>query len=299
MRKLFTREILIGFILILSLAILFVGIDFLKGINVFKSSNMYYVSFEDVSGLTEASPVTLNGMKVGQVTDILYDYDNPGNILVEVNLDSQIKVTKGSRISMSSSMLGTASLALQMSPGTEYLAEGERIVGSKASDLMSEISTDIMPEVVKILPRLNNILASVDSVMANPALDEMVTRLDAISRNIEITTAKLAAVSGHVGPVVSNAEEITADLRTVSADLKEISAELKKMPVAETMDNVKVTTDNLADITTKLNGTNSTLGLLLNDDGLYNRIDSTILSLDSIFIDLKAHPKKYVQFKLF
>lgn len=299
MRKLFTREILIGFILILSLAILFVGIDFLKGINVFKSSNMYYVSFEDVSGLTEASPVTLNGMKVGQVTDILYDYDNPGNILVEVNLDSQIKVTKGSRISMSSSMLGTASLALQMSPGTEYLAEGERISGSKASDLMSEISTDIMPEVVKILPRLNNILASVDSVMANPALDEMVTRLDAISRNIEITTAKLAAVSGHVGPMVSNAEEITADLRTVSADLKEISAELKKMPVAETMDNVKVTTDNLADITTKLNGTNSTLGLLLNDDGLYNRIDSTILSLDSIFIDLKAHPKKYVQFKLF
>ena len=299
MRKLFTREILIGFILILSLAILFVGIDFLKGINVFKSSNMYYVSFEDVSGLTEASPVTLNGMKVGQVTDILYDYDNPGNILVEVNLDSQIKVTKGSRISMSSSMLGTASLALQMSPGTEYLAEGERIAGSKASDLMSEISTDIMPEVVKILPRLNNILASVDSVMANPALDEMVTRLDAISRNIEITTAKLAAVSGLVGPVVSNAEEITADLRTVSADLKEISAELKKLPVAETMDNVKVTTDNLADITTKLNGTNSTLGLLLNDDGLYNRIDSTILSLDSIFIDLKAHPKKYVQFKLF
>ena len=299
MRKLFTREILIGFILILSLAILFVGIDFLKGINVFKSSNMYYVSFEDVSGLTEASPVTLNGMKVGQVTDILYDYDNPGNILVEVNLDSQIKVTKGSRISMSSSMLGTASLALQMSPGTEYLAEGERIAGSKASDLMSEISTDIMPEVVKILPRLNNILASVDSVMANPALDEMVTRLDAISRNIEITTAKLAAVSGLVGPVVSTAEEITADLRTVSADLKEISAELKKMPVAETMDNVKVTTDNLADITTKLNGTNSTLGLLLNDDGLYNRIDSTILSLDSIFIDLKAHPKKYVQFKLF
>ena len=289
MRNLFTKEILIGFILILSLAILFIGIDYLKGINVFKSSNMYYVSFEDVSGLTEASPVTLNGMKVGQVTDILYD--NPGNILVEINLDSQIKVTKGSRITMSSSVLGTASLALQMAPGSEYLAE--------ATDLMSEISTDIMPEVVKILPRLNSILASVDSVMANPALDEMVTRLDAISRNIEITTAKLAAVSGKVGPVMTNTEDITSDLRSVSADLKEISAELKNLPVTETMDNVKVTTDNLADITTKLNGKDSTLGLLLNDDGLYNRIDSTILSLDSIFIDLKAHPKKYVQFKLF
>lgn len=297
MRNLFTKEILIGFILILSLAILFIGIDYLKGINVFKSSNMYYVSFEDVSGLTEASPVTLNGMKVGQVTDILYD--NPGNILVEINLDSQIKVTKGSRITMSSSMLGTASLALQMAPGSEYLAEGEKIAGSKATDLMSEISTDIMPEVVKILPRLNSILASVDSVMANPALDEMVTRLDAISRNIEITTAKLAAVSGKVGPVMTNTEDITSDLRSVSADLKEISAELKNLPVTETMDNVKVTTDNLADITTKLNGKDSTLGLLLNDDGLYNRIDSTILSLDSIFIDLKAHPKKYVQFKLF
>ena len=65
MKKIFTREILIGLILVVSLSILFVGIDFLKGINVFKSSNLYYVAFKDVSGLAEAAPVTLNGMKVG------------------------------------------------------------------------------------------------------------------------------------------------------------------------------------------------------------------------------------------
>ena len=86
MKKIFTREILIGLILVVSLSILFVGIGFLKGINVFKSSNLYYVAFKDVSGLAEAAPVTLNGMKVGQVTGMEYDYEHPGNVLVEVNL---------------------------------------------------------------------------------------------------------------------------------------------------------------------------------------------------------------------
>ena len=78
MKKIFTREILIGLILVISLSILFIGIDFLKGINVFKSSNLYYVAFKDVSGLAEAAPVTLNGMKVGQVTGMEYDYEHLG-----------------------------------------------------------------------------------------------------------------------------------------------------------------------------------------------------------------------------
>lgn len=104
MKKIFTREILIGLILVISLSILFIGIDFLKGINVFKSSNLYYVAFKDVSGLAEAAPVTLNGMKVGQVTGMEYDYEHPGNVLVEVNLDSSVKLTKGTKFTKAVSL---------------------------------------------------------------------------------------------------------------------------------------------------------------------------------------------------
>ena len=299
MKKIFTREILIGLILVISLSILFIGIDFLKGINVFKSSNLYYVAFKDVSGLEEAAPVTLNGMKVGQVTGMEYDYEHPGNVLVEVNLDSSVKLTKGTKLTKAVSLLGTGALAIEMAPGNSYVEAGSEMEGESQKDMMADISTEVLPQVVEMLPKLNSILAHVDSLAANPALQKTVTRLDAISANIELLTARLAATSQRIDPMVSNVNGLTKDLTAISADLKQLSAELKELPLSETMDNVKSTTANLKTFTGKLNGTDSSLGLLLNDRGLYDHIDSTVNSLDSLLIDLKAHPKKYVNFKLF
>lgn len=298
MKKLFTREILIGLILIISLAILFLGIDFLKGINVFKSANIYLVEFNDVTGLTEATPVTLNGMKVGQVTSMTYDYDHPGTVLVEVNLDSDVKVTKGTELLKSVSILGTAELAMKMAAGTEYIDTDTRLKGRDANDMMAGITEDVLPQIIEMLPKLNSILANVDSLTSNPALQSAVTRLDAITSNIEGMTANLSTTSKSLSPVVNNVDELTRDLSVIAGDLKQLSTELKQLPLSETMDNVKVTTANLSDFTGKLNAKDSSLGLLLNDRGLYDHLDRTICSLDSILIDLKAHPKKYVNFKL-
>lgn len=154
---------MIGLILVVSLSILFVGIDFLKGINVFKSSNLYYVAFKDVSGLAEAAPVTLNGMKVGQVTGMEYDYEHPGNVLVEVNLDSSVKLTKGTKFTKAVSLLGTGALAIEMAPGNSYVEAGSEMEGESQKDMMADISTEVLPQVVEMLPKLNSILAHVDS----------------------------------------------------------------------------------------------------------------------------------------
>ena len=93
---------------------------------MFKSSNLYYVAFKDVSGLAEAAPVTLNGMKVGQVTGMEYDYEHPGNVLVEVNLDSSVKLTKGTKFTKAVSLLGTGALAIEMAPGNSYVEPARR-----------------------------------------------------------------------------------------------------------------------------------------------------------------------------
>lgn len=299
MKKIFTREILIGLILVFTLSVLFVGIDFLKGSNVFRSTNLYYVSFADVTGLTDASPVTLNGMKVGQVTGINFDYNDPSQVAVEVNLDSGIKLTKGSTMELSTSLLGIAELKIRMAKSDSFYEDGAHLQGSNKKDLMAEVSNQVLPQIIEVLPRLNHIVANIDSLSSNPALFAAISRLDAVARNVEVLTAHLASSSRKVDPILGNVDSLTVDLAAVSADLKQISAELKKMPIAETVGNVKATTDNLNQITAKINGKDSSLGMLLNDKGLYNHIDSTILSLDSILIDLKAHPKRYVQFKLF
>ena len=299
MKKIFTREILIGLILFFGIAVLFVGIDYLKGINVFKSTNVYNVTFTDVSGLTVASPVTLNGMKIGQVTGIEYDYDNPGHVNVAVDLDRSIKITKGSKFYLTTSILGTAQLIIDMAAGNEYYTNDDIIEGQQKSDLMADISTQVLPEIVKMLPKLTSIVAHIDSLSSNPALMNSINRLDAISKNIELLSARLAETSKDIPPVVDNVTELTGNLSAISTDLKEISSELKNLPLTETMNNIEKTSNNLADITSKVNGKDSSLGMLLNDKGLYNHIDSTVISLDSIIVDLRKNPKKYVNFKLF
>ena len=90
MNKIFRKEVIIGLIVLGAMAVLFIGINFLKGVNVFKAANYYYVSFTDVQGLAQSAPVTVNGFKVGQVRDISYEYDNPGHVLVELSLDRNL-----------------------------------------------------------------------------------------------------------------------------------------------------------------------------------------------------------------
>ena len=299
MKKIFTREITMGLILFISLAVLFFGIDYLKGINVFKMSNLYYASFSDVTGLTIATPVTINGYKVGQVTDIQYQYDKPGQIAVEIDKYKNFKLTKGSKLQLSTSVLGTAMLTVDMAPGNEFISNTDTIPGERAGDLMAELSTDVIPAVIDMLPKLNSILAYVDTLVSNPALEKSITRLDGGSRNLEVLSKNLAVTSGKIDPVIANAGDITADLAQISGDLKVLSAELKNNPLKETMQNVETTTSNLAQITGKVNSKDSSLGMLLNDKGLYNHIDATIVSLDSIIVDLRKNPKKYVNFKLF
>ena len=195
-------------------------------------------------------------------------------------------------------LLGSAELQLMMAAGDNFVEEETFFEGEASADMLAGLATDVLPQVVEMLPKINSILNNIDSITNSPALYASVERLDAISQNLEVLSNRLAEASNQVSPVLGNVQTITDDLASVSSDLKTISAELKQLPLAETMNNVKATTDNLNDFTLQLKSKDSSLGLLLNDRGLYDHIDHTICSLDSILIDLKAHPKKYVQFKL-
>ncbi|MBR5436159.1 MAG: MCE family protein, partial [Muribaculaceae bacterium] len=124
------RLIKIAICVIVAALVLIFGIEFLKGINLFKSANYYYASYTDVEGLNVAAPITLNGFKVGQVRDIQYEYDNPGHVKVELSLDKKLKVPKGSAAMIESDLLGTASIVLKFSEAKDYYEVGATIEGT-------------------------------------------------------------------------------------------------------------------------------------------------------------------------
>jgi phospholipid/cholesterol/gamma-HCH transport system substrate-binding protein len=298
MKQVFRKELIIGACVLAALAILFFGIDFLKGINVFKASNYYYATYDNVEGLAVSANVNVNGFKVGQVRDITYEYDNPGHMLVELSLDKDFQIPEGSKAVLVCDMLGTASISLELANNTKYYEVGAKLPAETAKGLMSSVSENLMPAVGAIFPKVDSLLTSINTLLADPALAASVHRLDAITNNLELTSVQLNRTVTALPAVASDVKSITGNFVTTSDNLAQFSSQVKSLPLDSIMNQLQTTTNNLRKLSEELNNPNSTLGLLMNDPQLYNNINSTVNSLDSLFVDIKAHPKRYINIKL-
>ena len=303
------KNVLIGLTVVVSICILYWGIEYLKGINLLKPANFYYAKFEKVNGLTVASPVTVNGFKVGQVREITYDYDT-NQISVELSFEKGLKIPDGSTITFSNELLGAAALQLNLGASKTYMEVGSVIPTQMQGGLMDKVGNDMMPALVSILPKVDSIVGSVNQILANPAIAASVTRCDAITRELAASSAQLTelmaslnkAIPGMVhnaNGALANANALTSDLRTTTGNLNTITSNLKELPLDTTLNRINATLANVQRLTAKLNNENSSLGMLLNDKKLYQNATSTVASLDSLLQDVKKHPKKYVTIKVF
>ena len=298
MKKIFRKEVLIGLIILIALAILFVGIDFLKGINVFKAANYYVATYTNVEGLAVSAPVSVNGFKVGQVREINYEYDNLGHVKVEISLDKNLKVPYGTQAVIKTDMLGTSTIELKMGADPAFHAVGDELEGVVASGLMDNVTNSLLPSVGNIMPKIDSLLTNLNAVVGDPALLNSMKRLDNITANLEAATSRLSVVMAKLPAVTSDVKDITANLVKGSDDLTKLTEKMSGIPVDSFADNIAAITVNLKELSEQLNDPNSTVGKLTHDPALYNNINSTISSLDSLFIDIKKNPKRYISIKL-
>ncbi len=301
MKSQYSREIKIGAAVLVALVALIFGINYLKGVNLLKASNYYFVSYTNVTGLAQSAPVTVNGYKVGLVRSIEYEYDNPGHVLVELSLDRKLRIPQGSKAVIVTDMLGTSTVDLQMSTGKDFYEVGARIEGAEGAGLMDKVGNELMPTIMQIAPHIDSLVVALTQVAADPALLNAVKRLDAIMANLETTTNHLNKAMSAVPTLVSNANGTLANIKVMSEDLTRVSAalaviseDLKNMPLESTMENINNITANLDRATDQLNSTNSTLGLMFNDPSLYNNLNNSAAHVDSLLIDLKRQPKRYI-----
>lgn len=301
MSKLTSREVKIGASVLIALVALVFGINYLKGVNIFKAANYYYASYTNVAGLAQSAPVTLNGYKVGLVREVSYEYDNPGHVRVELSLDRKLRLPEGTQALIVTDMLGTSTIELKMGSSAEFLKIGSKIEGIVGSGLMDKVNTELMPTIMTIAPGIDSLVKSLNVVVGDPALVSSVHHLDAVMANLDATTRQLNAAMNTVPAIVANANTTMANVKEISANLNQLSGvlaalsdDLKGMPLDSTMRNINNITANLDRATEQLNSTNSSLGLLLNDPNLYNNINNTAAHLDSIMIDLKKQPKRYI-----
>lgn len=301
MNKLFSREVKIGASVLVALLALVFGINYLKGVNIFKAANYYYASYTNVAGLAQSAPVTLNGYKVGLVRDVAYEYDNPDHVRVELSLDRQLRLPEGTAAAIVTDMLGTSTIELRMGTSPNYIEVGQKLQAIEGSGLMDKVSTELMPTIIQIAPHIDSLVVALTAIAADPALQSSVKRLDVIMANLEKSTTQLDRAMGAMPSIMNNANATMANVKEISANISQVSQalavlsdDLKKMPLDSTLTHLNNITANLDEATEKLNSSNSSLGLLLNDPGLYNNINNSAAHIDSILIDLKKQPKRYI-----
>lgn len=288
------KEFTIGIAAIAALVILFVGINYLKGINMFKAESYYYVDYTQVNGLALSSPVYANGFKVGLVRDIQYNHDKPGHITVGIEMDENIKIPVGSKAELVTEMLGTVKMNLIMNYSeSNTVTPGDTIEGYANNGIMAKAEEELLPQMEKMMPKLDSILSSLNMLLSDPSIGNTIKNAEKITASLNHTSNHLEKLMGNDIPkITSNVATITEDLKTISGNLKEIDYYATFQKIDETLKNVYALTD-------KLNNKDNTIGLLLNDPELYNNLNATSANAASLLKDLQEHPKRYVHFSLF
>ncbi len=294
--KALTKEVKIALVTIVGVVILFFGMNFLKGLNLFSSTDDYFIEFKDISGLSSSSPIYADGYQVGTVKDVIYDYTNTNPTKVVVAIDKAMRIPEGSSAEIVSDMMGNVkvNLLLANNPRSRIMP-GQTIHGDVNNGAMGQLSA-MIPAVEAMLPKLDSILASVNALLADPALAQTLHNVETVTQNLTTSSAelnKLMATMNHGVPTMMTKANRVLD----NADV--LTANLASLDLASTKQQVDNTIASVQQLTNRLNSNDGTLGLLMNDPSLYNNLTSTMRDADSLLVNLRQHPKRYVHFSLF
>lgn len=302
--KHFTPAVKIALMAIVAIVLLFIGINFLKGVNIFKSSNAYYVRFTNINGLAVSNPVYANGYAVGIVRSIDYDYSRTDNVVVCIELDKSMNVPEGTRAELESELMGGVkmNLILGLNP-TRNIAKGDTIEGGMHQGAMEKMAA-MIPAIEQMLPKLDSIMSNLNRLTADPALAQTLRNTAELTANLKETSAGLnSLMKNEVPGMVRKFDRIGTNVETLTGRLAAVDVDSTMQNVNATLTGVQQVTTNLSTTTDFLNrqlrSRDNTLGLFLNDRGVYDHLNSTMSHADSLMIDLKAHPKRYVHFSIF
>ena len=294
--KEFSKEIQIALVAIVGVIVLYFGLQFLKGLTVFTTDSNYYVKFKDISGLSASSPVYANGYRVGVVEDIIYDFEESGDIVAVMGINNEMRMPKGTTANIVSDLLGNIKLELKLGDkAAGILAPGDTISGDQEHGAMAK-AAEMIPQVQLLLPKLDSILVSINALLADPSIANSLHNIDQITSSLTSTSHELnrltVSLNRQMPQMLENADGVLANTNNLTKNLSELD-------LAATMQKVDHTLRNVEQMTAKLNSNEGTLGLLMRDPELYNNLNATMMHADSLMIDLKSHPKRYVHFSVF
>ena len=303
-------EIKIGIVGFGILLLLFFGIKFLKGIDVFQKETTYYVFYDNVSGMYEGNYIYLNGMKVGYVKDIEAMGERAEKFLVTVAVDSKIKIKDDSKmVFFSADILGSKAMKIELGNSNRILENKDTIMGGVELGMLDKLGSSIAP----MAQNLDSILFATKNILNQQTQNN----LQHTFANLEATSERLSSISGQfdnlmknekekIGKIISNTESITSNLKNNNDELNNIISKIGQITdtvaqaqLGSTILQTTQTLEKLNNVLGVIEKGKGNIGLLINDEGLYKSLDESAKKLDALIEDIKANPKKYINVSVF
>lgn len=294
MKSNLSKNAIIGLTFIASLAMLYFGVNFLKGVNVFKKKNIYYAVFDDVSKLYVSSPIFVKGYQVGLVNSIKIANPEPMRFAVEMNLSDGFKIRENSRLEFGVDVFGASTVNLIMPESGAYLNPGDTIQGNQEVGMLDNVAR-MAPKADSILLRVDSVVMALNKLMSNPmwekSIEGMGATIDELNRSSRSLNVMLQGLQSDIPTVSKN-------LSIVSSDLKDVSGQIKQMELQKTYASIDETVSNLKMLSAKLNSRDNSLGLLVNDTKLHDSINTTINTASKLLEDIRLNPERYLNVRV-
>lgn len=291
MKKLsISREAKIGIVVIVAIGMLYFGLNYLKGVNIFQPTTYFYAQYERVDGIVATTPVMINGFQVGHVSQIIFDYTKEAPITLQITVDNQLQVTKGTVAEVyDTGLMGDKAIQLHLGRSSQLMQPGDTLLTGVQGGLMAAVSEALVEPIKAMMPQLDSTIKTINKTLSSERIDAIIADAEASMKNIKSISATL---DKKIPATMNDVNKITANIATVSDELKAVQWD-------STLHSLETVIANLETVSNQLKSNDNTLGALLNDDALYQNLDSTVQSANALLMDLKANPKRYVHFSVF
>lgn len=288
------KATLIGIATITTLLMFYFGFNFLKGINIFDRNKTYYATFSNLQGVDRSTSVYLNGYRVGNVRSIKFDYNHFDGNVVQLSLDAELQIPLNTVAVIRDNPLAGGSIHL-ITPEetTGFVASGDTLIGQSTVDFLAKLSDELLPNLNSAILSIDTLSSSVNGLVNSAELRQIMTQLDASTKAISSTTRRLDGLMAGKVPSILNSVEASAQ------SVQNVTGKVEAANVEQTLADFSRVVAELKAVSSQINSKEGSLGLLINDQQLYHKLDSAVVSADSLLQDIKANPKRYVRFSLF
>tara|TARA_Y100001978_G_C23692275_1_gene435503 strand:- start:669 stop:1604 length:936 start_codon:yes stop_codon:yes gene_type:complete len=302
------REIKIGIVSIVVIFILILGINYLKGTNIFKNNFTFYALYQNIDGLQIGAPVSVSGYKVGSVTDIDMLTTN-NNLLVTVNIEKELIIPKESILKIvNQDLMGTKGVNLIFSSNSDNANSGDTLNSSLESSLQEEVNAQILPfkkKAEELIVSIDSVMMIVTAVLNKDARKDLSKSIESLGETFSLMSSSMKKVDGiidvneeKISNIIFNMESILSNIEESNSSINSILSNMSLISDSLSNSNLTSLVNNFNILMTQINSKEGSAGLLVNDDKLYTNLEKTTKELSELIKDIKDNPKRYINFSL-